>query len=350
VRAVAIESMLEMIRDDLAALGIRHEVFFSELSLTRPVNKVGAVLEELRGKGLVFEGRLPPPKGQLPDDWEDREQTLFRTSQFGDDTDRALAKSDGSYTYFASDVAYMKDKIARGFADLIFILGADHGGYVKRLQAIGSALSGATVHVDAKLVQLVRLFRAGEPVKMSKRSGDFVTLREIVDEVGSDAVRFMMLFRKNDALLDFDFAKVVEKSRDNPVFYVQYAYARTQSVMRNAAEQLGKAVDSPASPEALKRLTDAGEVALIRKLAEYPRAVESAALAHEPHRIAFFLHELASDLHQHWNRGNDDPGLRFVQTADMQLTQARLALVKGVGLVLRGGLNLLGVQAPDEMR
>jgi arginyl-tRNA synthetase len=350
VRGAAIESMLAMIRDDLAALGIRHEVFFSEATLHGQGGAVDATLDTLRKKGLVYEGRLPPPKGQLPEDWEDREQTLFRTTQFGDDTDRPLAKSDGTYTYFASDVAYMKDKIGRGFADLIFILGADHGGYVKRLQAIAAALAGDAVHVDAKLVQLVRLFRDGEPVKMSKRSGDFVTLREIVDEVGRDAVRFMMLFRKNDAVLDFDFAKVVEQSRENPVFYVQYAHARTQSVLRNASELLGKAVDSPAPPTALLRLKDEGERALIRKLGEFPRAVESAALAHEPHRIAFFLHELASDFHHHWNRGNDDPGLRFVQAGDTELTQARLALVRGVGLILKGGLNLLGVGAPDEMR
>jgi arginyl-tRNA synthetase len=350
IRGTTIDAMLDMIRDDLAALGIRHEVFFSEASLHGQGGAVDVTLDMLRKKGLVYEGRLPPPKGQLPEDWEDREQTLFRTTDFGDDTDRPLAKSDGSYTYFASDVAYMKDKIGRGFADLIFILGADHGGYVKRLQAIGAALSDNKVHVDAKLVQLVRLFRAGEPVKMSKRSGDFVTLREIVDEVGSDAVRFMMLFRKNDAVLDFDFAKVVEQSRENAVFYVQYAHARTHSVLRNAQETLGKAVDSPAPPEALKRLTDAGELGLIRKLGEFPRAVESAALAHEPHRIAFFLHELASDFHHHWNRGNDDTSLRFVQTSDVQLTLARLALVRGVGLILKGGLNLLGVKAPDEMR
>ncbi|BCJ90702.1 arginine--tRNA ligase [Terrihabitans soli] len=350
IRGTTIDAMLDMIRDDLAALGIRHEVFFSEASLHGQGGAVDVTLDTLRSKGLVYKGRLPPPKGQLPEDWEDREQLLFRTTEFGDDTDRPLAKSDGSYTYFASDVAYMKDKIGRGFADLIFILGADHGGYVKRLQAIAAALSGGKVHVDAKLVQLVRLFRDGEPVKMSKRSGDFVTLREIVDEVGRDAVRFMMLFRKNDAVLDFDFAKVVEQSRENPVFYVQYAHARTQSVLRNAREALGKAVDIPAAPEALKRLNDTGELALIRKLGEFPRAVESSAFVHEPHRIAFFLHELASDFHHHWNRGNDDPGLRFVQTGDVELTQARLALVRGVGLILKGGLNLLGVGAPDEMR
>ena len=350
VRAAAIEEMLAVIKDDLAALDIRHDVFFSEASLQGQGGAVDTTLDQLRKAGLVYEGRLPPPKGQLPEDWEDREQTLFKTEQFGDDTDRPLVKSDGSYTYFASDVAYMKDKIGRGFEELIFVLGADHGGYVKRLEAVAAALSGGKAHVDVKLVQLVRLFRAGEPVKMSKRAGDFVTLREVVDEVGRDAVRFMMLFRKNDAVLDFDFAKVVEQSRENPVFYVQYAYARTQSVLRNAAESLGGDVGGAASADALARLSDAGEIALIRKLAEFPRIVESAAQAHEPHRIAFYLHELASDLHHHWNRGNDNPGLRFVVADDPQATNGRLALVRGVALVLSTGLRLLGVAAPAEMR
>jgi arginyl-tRNA synthetase len=350
VRAAAIEEMLAVIRDDLAALDIRHEVFFSEASLHGQGGAVDLTLAQLRDAGLVYEGRLPPPKGQLPEDWEDREQTLFKTGQFGDDTDRPLAKSDGSYTYFASDVAYMKDKIGRGFEELIFVLGADHGGYVKRLEAVAAALSGGKAHVDVKLVQLVRLFRAGEPVKMSKRSGDFVTLREVVDEVGRDAVRFMMLFRKNDAVLDFDFAKVVEQSRENPVFYVQYAHARTQSVLRNASESLGRDVDGVASPEALAQLTDAGELGLIRKLAEFPRIVESAGQAHEPHRIAFYLHELASDFHHHWNRGNDNPGLRFVIADNPQASDGRLALVRGVALVLSTGLRLLGVAAPAEMR
>ncbi len=350
VRAAAIKEMLAVIKDDLAALDIRHDVFFSEASLQGQGGAVDTTLDQLRKAGLVYEGRLPPPKGQLPEDWEDREQTLFKTEQFGDDTDRPLVKSDGSYTYFASDVAYMKDKIGRGFEELIFVLGADHGGYVKRLEAVAAALSGGKAHVDVKLVQLVRLFRAGEPVKMSKRAGDFVTLREVVDEVGRDAVRFMMLFRKNDAVLDFDFAKVVEQSRENPVFYVQYAYARTQSVLRNAAESLGGDVGGAASADALARLSDAGEIALIRKLAEFPRIVESAAQAHEPHRIAFYLHELASDLHHHWNRGNDNPGLRFVVADDPQATNGRLALVRGVALVLSTGLRLLGVAAPAEMR
>ena len=350
VRAAAIKEMLAVIKDDLAALDIRHDVFFSEASLQGQGGAVDTTLDQLRKAGLVYEGRLPPPKGQLPEDWEDREQTLFKTEQFGDDTDRPLVKSDGSYTYFASDVAYMKDKIGRGFEELIFVLGADHGGYVKRLEAVAAALSGGKAHVDVKLVQLVRLFRAGEPVKMSKRAGDFVTLREVVDEVGRDAVRFMMLFRKNDAVLDFDFAKVVEQSRENPVFYVQYAYARTQSVLRNAAESLGGDVGGAASADALARLSDAGEIGLIRKLAEFPRIVESAAQAHEPHRIAFYLHELASDLHHHWNRGNDNPGLRFVVADDPQATNGRLALVRGVALVLSTGLRLLGVAAPAEMR
>ena len=350
VRAVAIDAMLDMIREDLAALNIRHDIFFSEASLHGQGGAVDATLAELRARGLVYEGRLPPPKGQVPEDWEDREQTLFRTRQFGDDTDRPLVKSDGSYTYFASDVAYMKDKIARGFEDLIFVLGADHGGYVKRLEAVAAALSGGAVHVDVKLVQLVRLFRAGEPVRMSKRAGDFVTLRDVVDEVGVDAVRFMMLFRKNDAVLDFDFAKVLEQSRENPVFYVQYAHARTRSVLRNAREALGPDAGTDAASARLERLSDAGEIALVHKLAEYPRMIEAAAQAHEPHRIAFYLHELASDFHAHWNRGNDDPSLRFVQSGDPELTNARLALVQAVGLILKSGLSLLGVRAPDEMR
>ncbi|MGQ4272636.1 arginine--tRNA ligase [Terrihabitans sp. B22-R8] len=345
VRAAAIESMLEMIREDLEALNIRHDVFFSERSLTVPEDKVSSTLASLRERDLVYEGRLPPPKGQLPEDWEDREQTLFRTLDHGDDTDRPLVKSDGSFTYFASDVAYMRDKLERGFKDLIYVLGADHGGYVKRLEAVGAALSGGTAHVDVKLVQLVRLFRAGEPVRMSKRSGDFVTLRDVVDEVGRDAVRFMMLFRKNDAVLDFDFAKVVEQSRENPVFYVQYAHARTHSVLRNAAEA---GFDGQGGDLAL--LTDVGELALIRRIAEFPRMIEAAAHVHEPHRIAFYLHDLASEFHSHWNRGNDSPHLRFIIPDDSGLTNARLALVQALALVLSVGLDLLGVSAPEEMR
>ncbi|MDX6807615.1 arginine--tRNA ligase [Terrihabitans rhizophilus] len=345
VRAAAIDSMLAMIRDDLEALNIRHDVFFSERSLTVPEDKVSLTLADLRDKNLVYEGRLPPPKGQLPEDWEDREQTLFRTVGFGDDVDRPLVKSDGTFTYFASDVAYMRDKLERGFSELIFVLGADHGGYVKRLEAVGAGLSAGLAHVDVKLVQLVRLFRAGEPVRMSKRSGDFVTLRDVVDEVGRDAVRFMMLFRKNDAVLDFDFAKVVEQSRENPVFYVQYAHARARSVLRNAAE-----AGFSAETADLSRLSDAGEIGLIRRIAEFPRMIEAAALTHEPHRIAFYLHDLASDFHSHWNRGNDATHLRFIIPDDSRLTNARLALVLAFASVLSTGLGLLGVAAPEEMR
>jgi arginyl-tRNA synthetase len=345
VRSAAIDSMLAMIRDDLEALNIRHDVFFSERSLTLPEDKVSLTLADLREKNLVYEGRLPPPKGQLPEDWEDREQTLFRTMGFGDDVDRPLIKSDGSFTYFASDVAYMRDKLERGFSELIFVLGADHGGYVKRLEAVGAGLSAGTAHVDVKLVQLVRLFRAGEPVRMSKRSGDFVTLRDVVDEVGRDAVRFMMLFRKNDAVLDFDFAKGVEQSRENPVFYVQYAHARARSVLRNAAES-GLSADGAD----LTRLSDAGEIAMIRRIAEFPRMIEAAASAHEPHRIAFYLHDLASEFHSHWNRGNDATHLRFIIPDDSVLTRARLALVLAFASVLSTGLGLLGVSAPEEMR
>lgn len=346
VRAAAIESMMGMIRDDLAALDIRHEVFFSERTLHGQGGAIDTTLDELRGRGLVYEGRLPPPKGQVPEDWEDREQTLFRTMDHGDDTDRPLVKSDGSYTYFASDVAYMRDKWERGFRDLIFVLGADHGGYVKRLEAVGRAISGGEAHVDVKLVQLVRLFRAGEPVRMSKRAGDFVTLRDVVDEVGRDAVRFMMLYRKNDAVLDFDFAKVVEQSRENAVFYVQYAHARLCSVLRNGREAI--ADDGPA-PD-LSRLVDAGEIAILRQLGEFPRAVEAAATAHEPHRVAFYLHDLASAFHAHWNRGNEDTSLRFIIQDDPSLTKARLALVRAIATVLAAGLGILGVSAPEEMR
>jgi arginyl-tRNA synthetase len=345
VRAAAIDSMLEMIRDDLAALNIRHDVFFSERTLHGQGGAVETTLDELRERGLVYEGRLPPPKGQLPEDWEDREQTLFRTMDHGDDTDRPLVKSDGSFTYFASDVAYTRDKLGRGFDDLIFVLGADHGGYVKRLEAVGAALSGGSAHVDVKLVQLVRLFRAGEPVRMSKRAGDFVTLRDVVDEVGRDAVRFMMLFRKNDAVLDFDFAKVVEQSRENPVFYVQYAHARACSVMRMAATEGARADDAD-----LSLLTDAGELALIRRIAEFPRMIEAAAAAHEPHRIAFYLHDLASEFHSHWHKGKDHPHLRLIIPDDSGLTNARQALTQALALVLVVGLGLLGVSAPEEMR
>lgn len=354
VKDLTIASMMDMIRGDLEVLGVRHEVFFSERTLhdrtLRNRSEIDDMLDDLRTRGLVYDGRLPPPKGQLPEDWEDREQTLFRASAYGDDTDRPLKKSSGEYTYFAADVAYMRNKYSRGFNEVIFILGADHGGYVKRLQAVGNAISGGTLKVVVRLCQLVKLYRAGEPVKMSKRSGDFVTLRDVVEEVGRDAVRFMMLMRKNDAPLDFDFVKVKEQSKDNPVFYVQYAHARCKSVFRQAEEQAPGAFSEPLEAADLSLLTDSGEIGLIRRLAEFPRVVEGAADAHEPHRVAFYLHDLASDLHAHWNRGKDMPHLRFVNPDDRLSTRARLALVRAVMIVLVSGLTILGVNAPDEMR
>jgi arginyl-tRNA synthetase len=355
VRAKAIDMMMAAIRGDLAALNIKFDVFFSERSLIAgDVDRVAQTIDWLRGRGEVYEGRLPPPKGGAVEDWEDREQTLFRSTQFGDDVDRALKKSDGSYTYFASDIAYHRSKIARGFRHLIDVWGADHGGYIKRMTAAVAALSDRKVDLDVKVIQLVKLLRGGEPVKMSKRAGEFVTLREVVDEVGTDAVRFMMLFRKNDAPLDFDLAKVKEQSRDNPVFYVQYGHARAQSVFRNARAAFP---DLPAdlTPEALSgaplgRLSDPAELSLMRRIALYPRIVEAASLAHEPHRIAFYLFELASEFHALWTQGNASPHLRFIIQDDRQVTEARLVLVQGVATVLASGLRLLGVTAPNEMR
>jgi arginyl-tRNA synthetase len=353
VRDAAIDAMMAMIRDDLASLNIRHEVFFSERSLQVPEDHVAATIAELRARGIVYEGRLEPPKGQPIDDWEDREQTLFRATAFGDDVDRPLLKSDGSYTYFASDIAYHRGKFVRGFKEMIDIWGADHGGYVKRMSAAVKAVSGGEGHLDVKLCQLVKLMRGGEPVKMSKRSGDFVTLREVVDEVGTDAVRFMMLFRKNDAPLEFDLAKVLEQSKDNPVFYVQYAHARCASAFRQAGRAFPARDFGPQALAGadLSLLSDEAEHGLMRRIAEYPRLVESAAASHEPHRIAFYLYDLASDFNALWTRGGkDQPHLRFVNDADASLTSARLALVHSLRCVLRSGLAILGVNAPDEMR
>ena len=356
VKEMAMAAMLDLIRGDLAALGVEHEVFFSEKSLHERKDsngsKIDQMLDGLREKDLVYEGKLPPPKGQVPEDWEDREQTLFRASDFGDDTDRALKKSDGSYTYFAADVAYFEDKYKRGFKEAIYVLGADHGGYAKRLQAVGKAVSGGETDVIVRFCQLVKLMRDGQPVKMSKRSGDFITLREVVDEVGSDPVRFMMLFRKNDAPLEFDFKKVTEQSKDNPVFYVQYGFARCRSVMRQAAEDLQGADlgDSILAEADFTLLSDGGELELIAKMAEWPKVVDAAAETHEPHRIAFYLHELASSLHGHWNRGKEMPHLRFIDAGNSKLTLARLALVRAISLVLASGLAILGVNAPEEMR
>jgi arginyl-tRNA synthetase len=354
VRAKATDMMMEAVRADLAALDINFDVFFSERSLIDGgADQVAATIEWLRARGEVYEGRLPPPKGAPVEEWEDREQTLFRSTAFGDDVDRALKKSDGSYTYFASDIAYHRTKIERGFRSLIDVWGADHGGYIKRMQAAVKALSDDRVTLDVKLIQLVKLLRAGEPVKMSKRAGDFVTLREVVDEVGRDAVRFMMLFRKNDAVLDFDLAKVIEQSRDNPVFYVQYGHARGQSVFRNARAvfaDLPADIADLAETAELERLSDPAERALMRRIALYPRVVEGAALAHEPHRIAFYLYDLASEFHALWTLGNASPHLRFIIQDDPQTTLARLVLVQGVVTVLASGLALLGVGAPNEMR
>ena len=356
VRDEAIEMMMAVVRADLAALNITHDVFYSERSLVGgDDNRVAETIDWLRQHGYVYEGRLPPPKGAPVEDWEDREQTLFRSTAFGDDVDRPLKKSDGSYTYFASDIAYHRSKLDRGFRALIDVWGADHGGYIKRMQAAVAALSENRAVLDVKLIQLVRLLRAGEPVKMSKRAGEFVTLREVVDEVGRDAVRFMMLFRKNDAPLDFDLAKVIEQSRDNPVFYVQYGHARAQSVFRNARAVFPDLPVDFASSDllaaaSLDRLSDPAELALIRQIALYPRVVEGAALAHEPHRIAFYLFDLASEFHALWTLGNASPHLRFIIQNDRQLTVARLALVQGVVTVLASGLTLLGVEAPNEMR
>ncbi len=357
VRAVAIDEMMAMIRDDLDALKIGHDVFFSERSLRDGKDRIAEAIQSLEAQGLIYVGRLPPPKGQLPEDWEDRDQTLFRSTQFGDDLDRPLMKSDGSYTYFAGDIAYHYDKYLRGFRSMVDVLGADHGGYVKRIQAAVVGMSGGKASLDVKICQLVKLFRGGEPVKMSKRSGDFVTLRDVVDEVGPDPVRFMMVYRKSDAPLDFDFQKVTEQSKDNPVFYVQYAHARTCSVFRQAAEA---GIDVTAFRTALDQgrvdaayvepLSDSGEFALMRRLADYPRIVDAAVTAHEPHRIAFYLYELAADFHAQWNRGKEEPDLRFINHERASLTNARLALVHAANLVLRSGLAILGVQAPEEMR
>jgi arginyl-tRNA synthetase len=351
---------MDLIRDDLRALGIAHEVFFSERSMHVPQNggpsKIAETIAFLENKGLLYRGTLPPPKGKVMEDWEPRELLLFRATQFGDDVDRPILKSDGSPAYVTPDITYHREKFRRGFTDMIVVLGADHAGYVKRLKAAVDAVSGGTASLDVKICQLVKLLRGGEPVKMSKRAGEFVTLREVVDEVGRDAVRFMMLYRKNDAVLDFDLAKVIEQSRDNPVFYVQYGHARGHSVFRNAREVVP---DLPADSRAraerlagarLDLLADDAELALMRRIALYPRLVESASLAHEPHRVAFYLYDLASEFHAQWTRGKDSPHLRFIIQDDPTMTVARLALVQGVVTVLASGLGLLGVEAPEEMR
>jgi arginyl-tRNA synthetase len=351
LRKAAISAMMDLIRDDLAALNIRHDVFTSEAAL-HAEGKVDAALATLEARDLIYVGVLEPPKGKLPEDWEERPQTLFRAVKFGDDVDRPLKKADGSWTYFASDIAYHKDKFDRGFLEQIDVWGADHAGYVKRMQAATRAITDDQATLDVKICQLVRLMRRGEPIKMSKRAGDFVTLREVVDEVGSDVVRFIMLFRKNDASLDFDFAKVTEQSKDNPVFYVQYAHARIASVIKNAQEALGDVNLSDAGLQKanLTLLTDEAELALVKLLAQYPRQVEAAAEAHEPHRIAFYIHDLASAFHSLWNRGKDESRLRFIQPEHPNATLTRLALIRAIQAVIANGLRILGVTPMQEMR
>ena len=339
----SVEAMLDLIRADLALLGVHHDVFASEMEL-QEAGLVTRAMETLEAKGLVYQGVLEAPKGETPDDWEPVELTLFRSSQFGDDQDRPMKKSDGSWTYFGADAAYHLQKASK--ADhLVNIWGADHAGTVKRIQAAVTALTDGRVDLDVKIVQMVKLLRAGEPIKMSKRSGNFVTLADVVREVGKDVVRFMMLTRRADAPLDFDFAKVVEASKDNPVFYVQYAHARVASLGRKAAE-MGITTDGPAD----LTLLDAEELGLVKFAAQFPRIVEAAALAHEPHRIAFFLNDLAAAFHSLWNRGNDDPSRRFVLENQPDLTRARLELARGVAQVIRSGLALMGVAAAEEMR
>lgn len=389
VRAFAIDRMMPMIKDDLAALNIRHDVFFSEASLTGDkTDKVKAAIEALRKKGLIYEGRLQRPKGHDDEEWEDREQTLFKSTAFGDDEDRALMKSDGSYTYFAGDVAYHYDKLQRGYRHLVNVFGADHIGYIPRILATVAAMAGGAVvladekgkpvcadgtidladkgklkikswqtsggsaDLAIKVVSLVKLFKNGEPYKMSKRAGTFVTLRDVVDEVGRDPVRFMMLYRKELEELDFDLAKVVEQSKDNPVFYVQYAHARAASVFRNAQQVFPEfAKDSAAVREAdLSVLSDAGELDLIKRMAAFPRLVAGATRAEEPHRLAFYLYDLASALHAQWSRGNDSPHLRFIQENNGVVTAARLSLIAAAQQVISSGLSVLGVEAPESMR
>jgi arginyl-tRNA synthetase len=348
-RTFATEAMMTMIRSDLALLGVRHDVFSSERALYA-AGAIERALETLEGAGLVYTGTLEPPKGKTPEDWEPRPQTLFRATQFGDDIDRPLKKSDGSWTYFAADIAYHLDKYRRGFASQIDVLGADHGGYVKRMQAAVKAISNGNAALDVKICQLVNLFKDGVPFKMSKRAGTFVTLREVVEEVGKDVVRFMMLTRKNDQALDFDLAKVKEQSRDNMVWYVQYAHARTQSVLRRARAELFLPLDSAAlAVTNLGPLADPAEIALIRQLASWPRVIESAAEAHEPHRVAFFLYELAGGFNMLWHKGNDDASLRFILAHDVPVTLARLALVQAVAYVIASGLQVFGVEPAMEM-
>ncbi len=350
-RDFAVAWMMDRIRDDLAALGVRHDVFSSERSLVE-AGAVDTVFADLEARGLIYTGVLDPPKGKRPDDWEERPQSLFRATEFGDDVDRPLKKSNGDWTYFATDIAYHRDKWNRGAGLLIDVWGADHQGYIPRMKAAVEAIAQGGATLDVKVVQLVRLIRDGAVVKMSKRAGDVVTVREVVDEVGKDVVRFVMLTRRNDAPLDFDFARVTEQSKDNPVFYVQYAHARSYSVFRQARDILPDLDTGPASlvNADFSTLTNEGELSLIKKLTTWPRVIENAAETHEPHRIAFYLYDIAADFHAHWNRGRDEPDLRFIRPDEPSLTLARLALVKAVATVIASGLVLFGVAPAEEMR
>ena len=344
LRLFSTEKMMDLIRSDLELLGIRMDVFFSEKSLYG-TGLIEDALADLDAKGLIYQGILEPPKGKKPDDWEAREQTLFKSTSHGDDVDRPVVKSDGSWTYFAPDIAYHFDKVQRGFDQLIDIFGADHGGYVKRMKAAVSALSNEKVSLDIKLTQLVKLYKDGEPFKMSKRAGTFVTLRDVVKQVGPDVTRFVMLTRKNDAPLDFDFDKVQEQSKDNPVFYVQYAHARISSVLTKAKD--AKIIIKAGSFETLKHLN---EIILVKKLAEWPRLLELAAKHNEPHRIAFYLYELAGDFHALWNIGKEFPETRFFQESNPELSAEKLSMISAVQVTIAAGLTILGVTPIDEMR
>lgn len=349
LREFSTEAMMDLIRADLKALGVEMDVFFSEKSLYG-TGRIEAALKSLTDKGLIYEGVLEPPKGKKPEDWEPREQTLFKSTEHGDDVDRPVKKSDGSWTYFAPDIAYHYDKVSRGFDALIDVFGADHGGYVKRMKAAVSALSDGQVSLDIKLTQLVKLWKNGEPFKMSKRAGNFVTLRDVVDQVGPDVTRFVMLTRKNDAPLDFDFDKVLEQSRENPVFYVQYAHARVMSVLRRAAVAGIDAEDTTLKGADLGKIDHASELTVAKKLAEWPRLVEIAARTNEPHRVAFYLYELAGDFHALWNKGNEETQLRFIQDGDVATSQSKIALARSVSVVISAGLGILGVTPAQEMR
>jgi arginyl-tRNA synthetase len=349
IRNFATDAMMDLIRADLALLGVHMDRFFSEKSLYN-TGKIEACLDKLDKMGLIYRGTLAPPKGKLPEDWEAREQTLFKSTDYGDDQDRPIKKNDGTWTYFAPDIAYHNDKVERGYDALINVFGADHGGYVKRMKAAVQALSGGTVPLDIKLTQLVKLWKNGEEFKMSKRAGNFVLLRDLIDEVGADVTRFVMLTRKNDAPLDFDFDKVMEQSRDNPVFYVQYAHARVASVLRKAADAGIDVSDDALKAADMARLDHVAELALLRKVAEWPRLVETAARSNEPHRVAFYLYELAGDLHGLWNLGNTETALRFIQEDDFATSQAKIALVRAVAIVIAAGLGILGVEPAQELR